>query len=439
LKFFQRAVEIDPGFANAHSNLGSVLKDMGQFDAAAASYRKALELKPDNAEVCCNLGIALKELGRHAEAADSYRKALEIKPGLVEAHNNLGMVLLDLGQFDEALACFRRAVELNPDNAGAHNNLGFALLLTGHFAEGWKEYGWRIRPQKRSVLRHQQSKGDQPPVRNPVGLLPTNLQGMRIAVLNDEQGLGDDIFFLRFARTLKERGAWLAYAGEPRIIAFLRRMDWFDELAENAEQIGVVDQTLLAGDLPLVLGMATEADIPPPIPLPVLPEKRQEIALRLAPYRKAAQALIGITWRGGGDKRKRQMVREIPIELFAAALREKNATCVIVQRNPEPGEISAFEQALGRPVLDFSETNNDLEGMLALMEQLDDYIGVDNTNMHLRASVGNTARILVPHLQDFRCMAKGDSSPWFAGFTIYRRTPDHDWSDALTQLKRHLI
>jgi hypothetical protein len=191
--------------------------------------------------------------------------------------------------------------------------------------------------------------------------------------------------------------------------------------------------------LPLALGMASEADIPPPIPLAVLPEKQREIAQILAPYRKAKMPLIGITWRGGIDKLRNRMVREIPIELLAAALRGIKAKFVIVQRNPQPGEIAAFEKALGHPVLDLSGLNNDLEGMLALMEQLDDYIGVDNTNMHLRASVGKTARILVPHLQDFRCMAQGDSSPWFPGFAIYRRTSENNWSATLEKLKGHIL
>jgi hypothetical protein len=344
-----------------------------------------------------------------------------------------------MGQFDAALAGYRKAAELEPGNAGAHNNLAFALLLTGQFAEGWKEYSWRIRPQERRNYRGGPSADNQPSARSPVEPLPHDLHGMRIVLLTDQQGLGDDVFFLRFARELKNRGAWLGYAGEPRITAFLRRLKWFDAVAENEEEIGDADVTLLAGDLPLALGVAAEADIPPPIRLEVLPEKRQEIALRLAPYRNVKHPLIGITWRGGGAKRGRRMVREIPIELLAATLREKAATFVIVQRNPEPGEIAAFEKVLGRPVLDFSEVNDDLEGMLALMEQLDDYIGVDNTNMHLRASVGRTARILVPHLQDFRCMAQGDSSPWFPGFTLYRRTQDNDWGGALEQLKKHII
>ncbi|HTN94421.1 MAG TPA: tetratricopeptide repeat protein, partial [Gallionella sp.] len=433
------AIELKPDFAQAHNNLGSALKDLVRFDEAEASYRKAVELDPDFAEAHNNLGIALKEIGRLDEARACYQRALELKPDFVEAYNNLGTALLDMGQFDTALDSFRKAVELKPDHAGSHNNLGFALLLTGRFSEGWKEYWWRIRPQERSSFRDRPLPDDKSPARGPVKPLPSNLHGTRLALLTDQQGLGDDIFFLRFARELKDRGAWLGYAGEPRIVAFLRRMKWFDAVAENREEIGDVDISLLAGDLPLALGMVAEADIPPPIPLEVLPEKRQEIALRLESRRDAKLPLIGITWRGGGDKNGRRMVREIPIELLAATLREIEATFVIVQRNPEPGEIAAFEKVLGRPVLDFSEVNNDLEGMLALMEQLDDYIGVDNTNMHLRASVGKTARILVPHLQDFRCMAKGDRSPWFPGFTLYRRTTDDGWSSALEELKHHIM
>lgn len=435
---YRRAIQFKPDFAEAHNNLGGVLQELGQLDGALASCHRALELKPDFADAQNNLGTVLQSLGQPDEALASYRKAVEIKPSYVEAHNNLGFVLKELGQFDAALTSFRRALEIRPDYAEAHNNLGFTLLLIGRFAEGWKEYRWHILPQDR--LNYPVLPLPDNPLfnRRPDELLPFNLQGMRLTILGD-QGLGDELFFLRFAKELKKRGAWLAYATDPRLIPFIRRAKWVDHLGEKGEVIGDSHVVLLVSDLPLVLGMATEADIPPPIPLEVLPEKRQEIALRLASHRKKEQPLIGITWRAGGEKRNKQMAREIPLEQLAAALRGKQATFVIVQRNPQPGEIAAFESAVGQSVLDFSDLNDDLEGMLALMEQLDDYIGVDNTNMHLRVSVGKTARMLVPHLQDFRCMAKGDISPWFPGFIIYRRTPDNDWGNALKQLKSHII
>jgi tetratricopeptide (TPR) repeat protein len=434
---YRKAIEMKPDFAEAHSNLCVVLTDLGQFNEAVTICRHVLEIKPDFAEAHSNLCVALTDLGQFSEAVSSCRRALEIKPDFAEAHNNLGNALRELGQLDEALASYYCALEIKPDYAEAHNSLSFALLLTGRFSEGWKEYGWRIRPQEMQNYPVRPSPEHQPFTRKPDKLLPSNLQGLRLTILGD-QGLGDELFFLRFAKELKKRGAHLTYATDPRLVKIICRARWVDSVAEKGEVIEDSDAVLLVSDLPLVVGMATEADMPSPMPLDVLPEKRKEIDLRLKSHRSKGRPLIGITWRAGGDKRKKQMVREIPLEQLAVALREKQATFVVIQRNPLPHELAAFESALGQQVADFSDLNDDLEGMLALMEQLDDYIGVDNTNMHFRTSVGRAARMLVPHLQDFRCMATGDSSPWFPGFTLYRKDPNGNWDKALEQLKRHI-
>ena len=75
--------------------------------------------------------------------------------------------------------------------------------------------------------------------------------------------------------------------------------------------------------------------------------------------------------------------------------------------------------------------------MLALLALIDDYVGVSNTNMHLRAAAGKTARVLVPCPAEWRWMASG-SSPWFPGFGIYRQALNGRWEDALTALRRDI-
>ncbi|MBI3479315.1 MAG: tetratricopeptide repeat protein, partial [Nitrosomonadales bacterium] len=92
---------IKPEFAEAHNNLGSALKDIGQMDAALASYRKAIALKPDYAEAFSNLGIALKDIGQHDDALANYRRALEIKPDLLDAQTNLLFTLTYTAQSPE--------------------------------------------------------------------------------------------------------------------------------------------------------------------------------------------------------------------------------------------------------------------------------------------------------------------------------------------------
>jgi ADP-heptose:LPS heptosyltransferase len=99
--------------------------------------------------------------------------------------------------------------------------------------------------------------------------------------------------------------------------------------------------------------------------------------------------------------------------------------------------VDSFAAALGRPVADFTAVNEDLEQMLALLALIDDYVGVSNANMHLRAAVGRQARVLVPAPAEWRWMAAG-ASPWFAGFGVYRQALDASWKDALAALRGDL-
>ena len=88
----QKSVGLSPQDAEAHSNLGNTLFELGRLDDAEASLRKAIALKPDFAEAHSNLGNALKELGRLDNAEASLRKAIALKPDLAEAHRDLAIM-----------------------------------------------------------------------------------------------------------------------------------------------------------------------------------------------------------------------------------------------------------------------------------------------------------------------------------------------------------
>ena len=132
------------------------------------------------------------------------------------------------------------------------------------------------------------------------------------------------------------------------------------------------------------------------------------------------------------------MFKESPLAEIARALRVTPATVLVLQRQPQPGEIESFAQELGRPMHDLSALNDDLEQMLALLTLLDDYVGVSNTNMHLRAGAGKTAKVLVPAPPEWRWMAEGTESPWFPGFRVYRQGVDGSWDSAVKTLRQDL-
>jgi tetratricopeptide (TPR) repeat protein len=145
--YFQKALALQPGFADAHNNLGLVLLQRGQVDEAIDHFRKALAAHPENAPAHYNLGNALLRQGQPDQAAAQFQKAIEFDPAYAEAHNNLGNVLLHEGKVDEAIIHFQKALELQPDYGEAHNNLAIALLQKGQVDEAIARFRTALRVQ----------------------------------------------------------------------------------------------------------------------------------------------------------------------------------------------------------------------------------------------------------------------------------------------------
>lgn len=140
-----KVVDLYPGVADFHGNLGAAWHALGRFDLAIACYEKALSIESKFPEAEYNLGNALKDLGRFAEAVARYRRALVLKADYPDAHNNLGVVLQTLGKPAEAIGHYQQALALNPDYAEACNNLGNALRDQGRLDEAVAAYRQALR------------------------------------------------------------------------------------------------------------------------------------------------------------------------------------------------------------------------------------------------------------------------------------------------------
>ena len=112
---YEKALDIEPDYADAHNNLAITLQGLDQLDAAVERYKKALAIKPDYAEAHYNLGDTLHKLGQLDASVRSYEKAIAIKPDYTEAHNNLGNTLKRLGQLDAAVRSYKKALAIKPD------------------------------------------------------------------------------------------------------------------------------------------------------------------------------------------------------------------------------------------------------------------------------------------------------------------------------------
>jgi len=132
---FEAALRVRPDLHKVHNNLANVLRTQRQFPAATEHYRRAIELKPDYAEAHNNLGSLLRQLGQPGEAKRHLLTAMLADPGHADVRNNLGMTLRDLERNRDAITQFRQAVRLQPDMAAAHLNLALSLSMAGRTDE----------------------------------------------------------------------------------------------------------------------------------------------------------------------------------------------------------------------------------------------------------------------------------------------------------------
>jgi len=155
---YRVALRIDPDHADVHNNLGNALARLpGRLPEAIAEYQAAVRIQPDRAEPHNNLANALARIpGRLPEAIAEYQAALRIRPDSAEVHYNLANALLRLpGGFTEAIDEYRAALRIDPDHADAHTNLGNALSrLPGRLPEAIAEYRAALRIEPGSVGAH---------------------------------------------------------------------------------------------------------------------------------------------------------------------------------------------------------------------------------------------------------------------------------------------
>jgi len=126
-----KALQIDPNLAEAYTSLGVVeFYSDWKWPEAESDFRRALELDPGDAEAHRRYSDYLSAMGRVDEALEESRKAENLDPVSIDAQTTIGWALYYARRYDQALEQCRQVVDLEPDSPGAHDCLGLSYLAT---------------------------------------------------------------------------------------------------------------------------------------------------------------------------------------------------------------------------------------------------------------------------------------------------------------------
>lgn len=395
----------------------------GDVAAAEQVYRQAVAEAPDHAHAWCYLGLACHDQERFIEAEQAYRHAIRLLPGFTVAHNNLGNSLKLQGRIDEALASFERAIELDPNYVNAHFNLGMTCLLAGQDERGWREFVWRERVASFAV----------PPVDCP------RWQGEPLAektiLLWTEQGFGDVIQFVRYAKLVRRQAARVVVACPPNLLRLLRTVGGIDRLVELS-QAGEADEELDVHaplmSLPALLGCAKVTGEHAAGYLRADAELQLAWRQRLAPV---AGFKVGVAWQGNprhADDRR----RSFPLDLLEPLAAIEGVRLVNLQKGPGSEQVALIGGRV--PML---HLDADLDGdsgpfmdTAAIMKQLDLVIAPDTAVAHLAGALGAPVWIPLAYVPDWRWRLEGDATPWYPTARLFRQTRPHHWEDVFDRL-----
>lgn len=148
LSLYEKAIKLDPEFADAHTGYARAIVDVLGFDyqalmlSAVARQRayeaagRGLELDPQSPRAYAVLGILQMLDGEIDEAIASVKKAVALDPNGAESELNLAIVLTYAGQNSEALAAMERVLQLDPKpRVQVYDYYGLVLYMNHRYEE----------------------------------------------------------------------------------------------------------------------------------------------------------------------------------------------------------------------------------------------------------------------------------------------------------------
>jgi len=137
-KEFQRAIELNPGYATAHHWYAWHLSLLGHYDEAIAEMKKAESLDPLSLIINSDLAELLVLAHSDNESIQQSRKTIEMDPNFALAHNQLAQAYLQEHKYDPAIAELQKAVQLSGGSPTCIANLARAYALSGKKSDSEK-------------------------------------------------------------------------------------------------------------------------------------------------------------------------------------------------------------------------------------------------------------------------------------------------------------
>ncbi len=389
----------DPGDLGVLMKLAACNNRVDDVHEAERYYRKALIVNPNEVLALCELEQILREQARYSEVRELLARVLTILPTIKDSvATSIAMLDLAEGRLVEGFAGYERRFA------------GFKHMGDQYSTPIFSRWDGKKRLTGRSVL------------------------------MRYEQGLGDTVQFVRYAASLKKRGAKFVgvLCKNPVLHRLIARTPGVDQIFSVVPPGTKYDYEVMMMSMPSLLGTQTEADIPGDAYLSVADEDAVTWAKQ---FPEAKGKRVGLVWAGenkGAEWSKERMNtrRSIPLK-HLRPLFDVDCDFFSLQKNEHEKDLLEFMAR--RPIHNFMGEVKDFYDTACIIANLDLIITVDTSTAHVAAAMGKPVWMLSRIDGDWRWLKNRSDSPWYPSMTIFHQDKFLDWRPTIKRVAANLL
>ncbi len=432
-KLANGALNLEPESPEALYLVGCCLRAMGHIGLAHLAFSKAIAKERSQPNLWMNYAATLHDLNRWADAEKAFEVVARILPDDPMPHANIAATYLQRGLWRDALNNADKALALDPDSNVAQITKNFACLALGRWTEGWKyaesQYGTQINIRIYNKPENEEPQWDGSPGKT--------------VVVQCDQGVGDIIMFSQLIPRMQMDCKTVIVECAPRLVNYFKRNFPGTIVYGTIKQEKIAwpaDHTIDARIHISLLGkfyLNRDSDFARNPYVNYCPEKYAKWRDWLLKFKKPT---VGIAWRGGLQQTQTH-IRSIDLDDYKPIL-ERDAAYIDLSYHDSRLEVARWNINNVQQIIQPPVDTTDYEDTIALVAALDDIVTVTTTIAHVCGSLGRKARVLVPHVAQWRYayrVNEGLEMIWYApgSVRLFRQMPgETDWSMAINRVAK---
>lgn len=412
-----QTVEVKPN-APDYNNLSLCERFLGNHKKAYQLGKKAIDLNFTNGPYFANLSTTAKLAGKHQEAITYINKAIELDPLCNSFYFTKGSFHFASGKLQLAEEAYRQGLRLPPLNEKYCVELFYTLASQKKYKEAWKFYEFRY-----NTMRHV----SQLPARHnlPVLLEKKQKYEEKIAIIF-EQGLGDNLMYLRFVPLFQQIA--------PNSYVLLNN----ENLNPFFENIGIRCKRNIESGTTHMLCMMS---LPYHLDTITIP---QPISCKNHNPSKSSKLKIGLAWAGSAYH-PMDIERSTFLNYYEDFLKDDDLEIFSFMKDRRKRKRKGIEKEIdfsqgfeNYKIIDLSDKLSNCLETANQFDKIDALVCVDTFTAHIAGTCGVPTYLIVSDMPDWRWGRKQSKSDWYPTVKIFRKTKKADYRQVIHKVYKEI-